>query len=304
MPGSRRTRCETETPEDVEQQTGGHGNAKKPKTDNGNTGNTGATKRQRPPRNAVEEQLLNKLDQEEFVKITKKLSSPENPATLDLEKLVRSVFWDKFYARDGEVCPEGHTAMLNARGRDTVTERRKSCPWFFWGLDGYTRQKFPEGWTFYYEDGEQDAGSFDSPLLFPLGPTQSANTPTEATRVEDKTGSFALPLNELEETINNSEKEISMAMSLRNRKKAESKAMRKKAADFQTKSDRFNQMATAFHAKFLDSHKKAAECKTEADRLDAEVAQSDGILKEKQPLFEVQKLVLAARKANHSYGNQ
>lgn len=93
MPGTRRARCETETPEDVEQQNNGSGNAKKPKIDNDKTP---SARRQRPPRNAAEEQQLNKLDQEEFVKITKKLSHPENAATLDLEKIVRSVVWEKF----------------------------------------------------------------------------------------------------------------------------------------------------------------------------------------------------------------
>lgn len=193
--------------------------------------------------------------------------------------------------------PEDQAEMLNSRGRGIVAERRKACPWYVWGLDGYTRQRFPEGWTCFYEDGEEGGDSLDSPLLFPWDGTQ-------ATSAVDKTGSFALPLNELEKAIENNEKEISRATSLRDTKRAESDAMRKKATEFQTKSDKFNQKVIEFTTKFVDSSKKATEFNKEADKLDAEVTRSDETLKQKQPLLEVQKLVLAARRVNDSYDNQ
>lgn len=287
MTGDKRARCETEDPADMGPSNGSV-QAKKPKTKNGKPG---SSKTKRPPRNLAEEQELNKLDQKEYVKITENLSRPGT--TLDLALLARRVFWKKFYknhlsvsilnpltfldARSGEdTCPEEHTAILNSRGRDTVAERRKSCPWFFWGLDGYVRQDFPEGWTYFFEDGEEGHDSLDSPLLFPWDQTQAASAnSTGVTKAMDKTGSFALPLNELEKAIESNEKEIWKATSLRDWKKAESGVMRKRAAEFNRK----------------------------ADKLDGEVAQSDGTLKEKGPLLEVQKLVLAARRANDSYGN-
>ena len=288
MAGDKRARCETEDPEDVGPSNGSV-EAKKPKTKNGKPG---SSKRKRPPRNLVEEQELNKLDQKEYAKITENLSRPGT--TLDLALLARRVFWKKFCKNhlsvsilnpltfldargDVDTCPEDHTQMLNSRGRDTVAERRKSCPWFFWGLDGYVRQDFPEGWTYFFEDGEEDRDSLDSPLLFPWNQTQAASADsTGATRDMDKTGSFALPLNELEKAIEDNEKEMSKATSQRDRKRAESGVMRKKAAEFNRK----------------------------ADKLDGEVAQSDETLKQIQPLLGLQKLILAARKANESYGNQ
>lgn len=119
----------------------------------------------------------------------------------------------------------------------------------------------------------------------------------------DKTGSFDLPLNQLEIAIKENEKEISGAISMRGRKRAESQAMRAKAVDFKTKSAKFNQKIVEFTAKFAESTKEARKLDSEADKLDAEVAKSDETLKQKQPLLDVQRLVLAARKANDSYGN-
>lgn len=90
MAGDKRARCETETPEDVAGTTNDSVKAKKPKSTNNEAG---SSKKQRPPKNSAEEQELNKIDQQEYVKIIKKLS---HPGSLNAELLARRVFWNKF----------------------------------------------------------------------------------------------------------------------------------------------------------------------------------------------------------------
>ncbi|KFY84331.1 hypothetical protein V500_09408 [Pseudogymnoascus sp. VKM F-4518 (FW-2643)] len=296
MAGYKRSRCETEGPEDVGPS---HGSveAKKPKTENGETK---SPKRKRPPRTVAEEQKLNRLDQKEYDKIVSSLAIRD---VVNREFHARRKFWEKFYARSkADNCPEDQAEMLNSRGRDIVEDRRRSCPWFVWGLDGYTRQQFPEEWTCFYEDGEKEDIYLGIPVIFPWDETQDTSAGSSEVKViMDKTGSFALPLSDLEKLIEGNEKEISGATSLRDKKRAESDAMRKKATEFQTKSDKFNQKIIEFKAKVADSSKKATEFNKEADKLDVDVARSDETLKQIQPLLEVQKLILAARKANDSF---
>lgn len=193
---------------------------------------------------------------------------------------------------------------MNSHARNTIAERRKSCPWFFWGLDGYTRHKFPEGWTYFYENGEEGSDSLDSPQVFPWDQTQASNADSSAlAKVVDKTGSYALSLSELETAIEDNEKEISVATSVRDKNKAKSEAMRTKAIRFKAESLSYTKTAATFNSKAITRSKNTVECDDSADKLDVEVATSEEILKQKKPLLEVQKLVLAARRANDSYGN-
>ncbi|OBT53834.1 hypothetical protein VE04_06109 [Pseudogymnoascus sp. 24MN13] len=301
MAGYKRPRCESESPADAEQSSGSVG-AKKSKTTNGEAK---SPKRPRPPRTLEEKQKLNWLDQEEYVKMKNKLSRP-GIHNLELESLARREFWAKFYATSEEdTFPEDQSEKLNSLGRDTVKERRKSCPWYVWGHDGYARQKYPEEWTCFYEEGEKKDIYLGSPLHFDGEGTQNMSAESSgANSFIDKTGAFALSLNELEKAIEDNEKEISRETSLLDKKRAESYAMRKKATEFKTKSDTFSQKIIEFNTKFVDSSKKATEFNKEADKLTTEVVRSDETLKQKQALLKVQKLVLAARRANDRYDNQ
>lgn len=65
--------------------------AKKLKTANDEAG---SSKRLRPPRNVMEEQELNRLDQKEYDEIFKNLKRP--PGVLNLEFEARKKFWEKF----------------------------------------------------------------------------------------------------------------------------------------------------------------------------------------------------------------
>ncbi|KFY50264.1 hypothetical protein V496_09459 [Pseudogymnoascus sp. VKM F-4515 (FW-2607)] len=293
----KRARCETEDPEDAGESTNGLAKKPKPASDE-----AGSSKKQRLPRTLAEEQELNKLDQNEYVKITKKVSNPET--TFDEELLARREFWLKFYAGNKmDTYPEDNAAKLNSHARDTVAERRKACPWYFWGLDGYTRQNFPEGWTYFYENREEGGDSLDSPQVFLWDQTQVSNVDSSASAtVADKTESYALPLNELEKAVEDNENEISLATSLRDKGEAESRTMRMEAINCNGKFAAYLKVAAHSNAKAVIYRKMAVNFDKGADKLDVEVNRSKEILKQKQPLLEIQKLVLAARRANDSYG--
>lgn len=195
--------------------------------------------------------------------------------------------------------------MLNSRARNSVAEGRKSRPWYIWGLDGYNREQFPGGWPHLYEVGEEEGASLGSPLSVPCDQAQATSVdPGRTSKIVDKTGSFDLPLNELEKVVEVNEKEISDTTRLRNQNKAESQRMRKVVAELKANSDKWNQRTFQYIAMSNRNTKQALELGGKADKLDAEVAKSDEILNQKQPLLEVQKLVLAARRANDSYGNK
>lgn len=316
MAGYKRPRCETETPEDIADTTNGSMRAKKPKCANDEAG---SSRRPRPPKTPAEAQELNRLDQKEYDEIIKRSSS-----ILGIENhefLARKEFWEKFCtynlqsyisspltssdARTGDTFPENDKEKLNSRARNIVAERRKSRPWYIWGLDGYNREQFPGGWPHLYEDGEEEGASLDSPPSISCDQAQATSTdPGRTSKIVDKTGSFALPLNELEKVVEVTEKEISDTTRQQNQKKAESQRMRREAFELKANSAKWNQRALQFTAQSDRSTKQALKLYDEANKLDAEVAKSDGILNQKQPLLDVQKLVLAARRANDSYGNK
>lgn len=93
MAGDKRARCETEDLEDLADAGPSNGSieAKKLKTA---TGETDSLKRQRPPRDRTEEQLLNRLDQEEYEEVMKLL--PNRFELAYREHYAREKFWDKF----------------------------------------------------------------------------------------------------------------------------------------------------------------------------------------------------------------
>jgi hypothetical protein len=316
MTGYKRSRCETETPEDVADTTNDSVKAKKPKSANDAAG---SSRKPRLPKNLAEEQELNRLDQKEYYEIIERLSYI--PGIENHEFLARKEFWEKFCtyhlqsyissqltssdAMIGDTFPENDGEKLNSRARNIVAERRKSRPWYIWGLDGYNREQFPGGWPHLYEDGEEEGASLNSQPSVPCDQAQAKSAdPSRTSKIVDKTGSFALPLNELEKVVEVTEKEISDTIRQQNQKKLESRRMRKMAAERKADSVKWNQKAFKFTAESERSTKQALELVDRADKLDAEVAKSDGILNQKQPLLDVQKLVLAARRANDSYGNK
>ncbi|OBT46913.1 hypothetical protein VE00_01970 [Pseudogymnoascus sp. WSF 3629] len=300
MTGYERPRCETEAPEDVADTTNDSVKAKKPKSANDAAG---SSRKPRLPKNLAEEQELNRLDQKEYDEIIERLSYI--PGIENHEFLARKEFWEKFYAMTGDTFPENDGEKLNSRARNIVAERRKSRPWYIWGLDGYNREQFPGGWPHLYEDGEEEGASLNSQPSVPCDQAQAKSAdPSRTSKIVDKTGSFALPLNELEKVVEVTEKEISDTIRQQNQKKLESRRMRKMAAERKANSVKWNQKAFKFTAESERSTKQALELVDRADKLDAEVAKSDGILNQKQPLLDVQKLVLAARRANDSYGNK
>ncbi|OBT86108.1 hypothetical protein VE02_05433 [Pseudogymnoascus sp. 03VT05] len=300
MAGYKRPRCKTETAADVADTTNGSMRAKKPKSA---SDEAGSLRRPRPPKKPAEEQELNRLDQKEYDEIIKRLSYI--PGIENHEFLARKEFWEKFYARTGDTFSESGEEKMNSRAHNIVAERRKSRPWYIWGLDGYNREQFPEGWPHLYEDGEEEGASQDIPPSVPLVQAQATSADSNRKSViVDKTGSYGLPLIELEKAVEDNEKEISALISLQDQKMAESEEIRIEAIQLKAGAAEGKRMAAYNNAKAVPWSENAAKLDKQADKLDVEVATSKNTLKQKQPLLEVQKLVLAARRAIDNYDNQ
>jgi hypothetical protein len=79
---------------------------------------------------------------------------------------------------DDDKYPEPRSQNLNSYGRAMVAERRKACPWYFLGLDGYRRKHYPQRWPYVYEDGEEGNDSNGSGIERPFFPQHEAKATT------------------------------------------------------------------------------------------------------------------------------
>ncbi|KFY82798.1 hypothetical protein V498_08448 [Pseudogymnoascus sp. VKM F-4517 (FW-2822)] len=236
-----------------------------------------------PEDDRAEEQLLNRLDQEKYEEEMRLLPSRFGLAYRN--RRARKKFWDKFYSTDElGIYSECPNQSLNARARKIVEERRKSCPWYFWGLEGYTRKRFPEGWPYFYENGHEGNVSEDNQLLYPWDDelhATSAGSPAAA-KGADKAGLWDLPSSEMEKSVEDTKMQI-----------AEIKAM------LVEKLRKFGELQTEADAK-IDEIRTEVDAKI--NEIETDVTKLEETIKEKKSILEVQEITLAARRANDSYG--
>ncbi|KFY76701.1 hypothetical protein V499_03728 [Pseudogymnoascus sp. VKM F-103] len=313
MAGYKRPRCESESPADAEQSSGSVG-AKKSKNANGETG---SPKRKRPPRDRAEEQLLNRLDREQYEEVMKLL--PNRFELAYREHYAREKFWDQFYSTEGPgTCPERRNQTLNSRVRKIVEERRKSCPWYFWGLEGYTRERFPKKWPHFYKDGDAGDASEDSQLLYPWDELNATTASSPATpKGADKTGLWDLPSSEMEKSIEDVKLQMAEIRTVLDEKEKKANELRKKTVamvnELQRKTVTDCAKIEAEASEKVDEVRREAaaltnKIQTEADakfnEIQTDVSKLEEAMKEKQTVLEVQEITPAARKANDSHGNQ
>ncbi|OBT68170.1 hypothetical protein VE03_02404 [Pseudogymnoascus sp. 23342-1-I1] len=311
----KRARCETEDLSDAGESTNGPVEAKKSKTANGEPD---TLKRKRPPRDRAEEQLLNRLDQEQYEKAMKLL--PSRFELVHREYCAREKFWDKFYSTDGPgTFPERRNQSLNSRVRKIVEERRKSCPWYFWGLEGYTRDRFPDAWLCFYVDGDAGNASQDDQLLYPWDDevhAMSTGSPAAA-KVADKIGLWDLPSSEMEKSVEDIKMQIAKVKAVLHEKETEAGGLLTRAdAMVDTKQreaaatrDKIQKEADAKIDKMqreVDEkcHKIKIETEAKLNEIYSDISKLEEALKEKESILEVQEITLVARRATDSYANQ
>lgn len=225
-------------------------------------------------------------------------------------------------------CPERRNQSLNSRVRKIVEERRKSCPWYFWGLEGYTRERFPEGWLCFYENGDVGDASQDNQLLYPWDNLHASNAGSPAAaKGADKTELWDLPLSEMEKSVKSIKLQIAESRAMLDEKKAKASKIRTEASATVNTREReaiasLHKIQTEADAQVRKIKRVAsAKCnkiRTEADALhikiqteadakfnesQADISELEETMKEKQSLLEVQEITLAARRANDSYVN-
>lgn len=213
--------------------------------------------------------------------------------------------------------PERRNQPLNSRVEKVVVERRLSCPWYFWGLEGFTRERFPEGWPYFYEDGEEGDVSQDNQLLYPWEELQttSAASPVAA-KGANKTGIWNLPSSEMEKSVEDMKLQIAEARAMLDEKKRKADDLRAQAS---TTVDGIQKKAVAVRNQILAGAEEESrkmqreadakcdkirkEADTEFNEIQTDVSKLEQTMKEKEAVLEVREITLAARRANDSYAN-
>ncbi|KFY45212.1 hypothetical protein V495_03076 [Pseudogymnoascus sp. VKM F-4514 (FW-929)] len=274
MASSKRARCETESPIDAQFSTNGSGDPKKPKTANGTAGSSG---KPRPPINRAEEQELNRLDQREYKEIMDRMvKSPKSPSRLQQNEYVaRRIFWARFYAMGADdFSPERRSQTFHPHIQIIIAERRKSCPWYIWGLEGHVRNRFPDAWAHVYKDGEDENAILANQVLYPWDePRVTTSNSSAGVKSQDKKGLWDLPSNEMEKSIGDIEIQLSKVRTHTEKKKSKVIEVRKET------EAKIDQIRTEANQKI---ERLRTESENQIDTLQLDISDFELTIREKQ----------------------